>query len=47
MTDEPSAAAIESERTLMRIFGSYANYAKTLPYRKWTRGKAGWTSEPR
>ena len=47
MTDEPSVAEVESERVLMRIFGSYADYVKSLPDRKWSHGKGGWTSEPR
>jgi len=47
MTDEPSVAEVESERSIMRIFGSYADYAKSLPDRKWTHGAGGWTSEPR
>ncbi len=47
MTDEPSIAEIESEQALARIFGSYSDYVKSLPDRKWTRGESGWTSEPR
>ncbi|WP_161596257.1 hypothetical protein [Rhodanobacter glycinis] len=47
MTDEPSIAEVDSEQSLARIFGSYADYVKSLPERKWTHGDGGWTSEPR
>ena len=45
--DKITAADIARERSIARIFGSYAGYVKSLPDRKWTRGEHGWTSEPR
>jgi hypothetical protein len=48
MADElPTAEQIERERFLMRVFGSYEAYLKSLPYRVWESGKRGWVSRPR
>lgn len=45
--DEPSAAEIAAERSLMSIFGSFELYAASLPRSMWVKGDDDWTSIPR
>lgn len=49
MTDEDkiTAADIARERSLARIFGSYAAYVKSLPASIWTKGENGWVGKAR
>lgn len=50
MTDEAeiTLAGIERERSLARIFGSYADYVKSLPASIWVQGDNGlWTGKSR
>ena len=39
--------AIMAELSLMRIFGSYAEYVRSLTRRAWEHGANGWVSDPR
>jgi len=49
MTDEDKITAddIARERSLARIFGSYAEYVKSLPASIWTKGENGWVGKAR
>lgn len=37
----------EREAWVIRVFGSWAAYAKSLPARVWVRGENGWYSARR